>query len=334
MHVRRTSCRGPGRVMLVHNPDYAAGHEHFAAGRPAALRPEVEAVVVLLADQPFVDAGDRDGLIGLYEHERARRSFGRATAASRAIRSLWDRSLFDELLAQEGDQGGRARCVRRTRRRSPGWSSGRAAADDVDTPEAYAAWPASRAHPAAELRRAADMRSRADSCPGQLRQARALGGTASRSSATINDRPRPVCPACGFVVWSDPKVAALAVIPWEGGILLGRRRRTRGSGRWSFPSGFVDRGEVAGGGGRPRSRGRRRPGDRLTGWSGSTRAPGKPVVVVAYAAEPRRRAPGRRRPERARASRPISLPRWRSRTTTGSSRDWLALGARQPEAPR
>ncbi len=57
-------------------------------------------------------------------------------------------------------------------------------------------------------------------------------------------RERPVCLACGAVTFLDPKVAVAVVIERNGSILLGRRGTgTREPGRWSFPAGFVDRGE-------------------------------------------------------------------------------------------
>ncbi|MGI8405804.1 MAG: NUDIX domain-containing protein [Thermomicrobiales bacterium] len=57
-------------------------------------------------------------------------------------------------------------------------------------------------------------------------------------------RERPVCLACGTVTFLDPKVAVAVVIERDGAILLGRRGEgTREPGRWSFPAGFVDRGE-------------------------------------------------------------------------------------------
>ena len=100
------------------------------------------------------------------------------------------------------------------------------------------------------------------------------------------DRLHPTCLACGFVVFSDPKVAVLAVIPWEGGILLGQRTQNPGKGRWSFPSGFVDRGE-------PLEEALLREvweetGLRVSiaGLVGVYSSRGNPVVVVAYAAEP------------------------------------------------
>jgi ADP-ribose pyrophosphatase YjhB (NUDIX family) len=58
-------------------------------------------------------------------------------------------------------------------------------------------------------------------------------------------RLRPVCDACGAVTYLDPKVAVAVVVADEERILLGKRAEwTRNPGTWSFPSGFVERGEV------------------------------------------------------------------------------------------
>ena len=48
---------------------------------------------------------------------------------------------------------------------------------------------------------------------------------------------------CGRVIYSDPKVAVAAIIPMDGGIVLLRRAIEPQIGKWSFPSGYVDRGE-------------------------------------------------------------------------------------------
>lgn len=53
-------------------------------------------------------------------------------------------------------------------------------------------------------------------------------------------RPRPVCPACGYVHFDDPKVAAAVVVEQEGRILLVRRVYDPEQGKWSLPAGFVD----------------------------------------------------------------------------------------------
>ncbi len=55
---------------------------------------------------------------------------------------------------------------------------------------------------------------------------------------------RPVCVACGQVVFLDPKLAVGVLIARDGRILLGKRGPgTREPGKWSFPAGFVERGE-------------------------------------------------------------------------------------------
>lgn len=58
------------------------------------------------------------------------------------------------------------------------------------------------------------------------------------------DRERPTCPACGFIHYLDPKVAVAVVLGNEQGVLLGRRCIDPGAGLWSFPAGYVNRGEV------------------------------------------------------------------------------------------
>lgn len=61
---------------------------------------------------------------------------------------------------------------------------------------------------------------------------------------TVEGRLRPVCLACGHVTYLDPKLAVAVVIEREGRLLLGRRGPgTREPGKWSFPAGFVERGE-------------------------------------------------------------------------------------------
>ena len=58
-----------------------------------------------------------------------------------------------------------------------------------------------------------------------------------------DERPRPVCDACGAVVYLDPKVAVGAIIAHESGIVLLKRAINPGYGKWVFPGGFADRGE-------------------------------------------------------------------------------------------
>lgn len=53
-----------------------------------------------------------------------------------------------------------------------------------------------------------------------------------------------MCSACGHITFLDPKLAVAALIVRDGQVLLGKRGPgTRSPGRWSFPAGFVERGE-------------------------------------------------------------------------------------------
>lgn len=60
----------------------------------------------------------------------------------------------------------------------------------------------------------------------------------------VEGKLRPACTACGTVVFADPKLAVAVLIEQDGQLLLGRRSsRAKAPGKWSFPAGFVDRGE-------------------------------------------------------------------------------------------
>ena len=60
----------------------------------------------------------------------------------------------------------------------------------------------------------------------------------------VEGRVRPVCAACGQVVYLDPKLAVAVLIARDGRLLLGKRGPgAREPGKWSFPAGFVERGE-------------------------------------------------------------------------------------------
>lgn len=57
---------------------------------------------------------------------------------------------------------------------------------------------------------------------------------------TVFDRIRAVCPACGFIHFTDPKVAVGVLIEENSKVLLVRRNNEPQRGFWSFPAGFMD----------------------------------------------------------------------------------------------
>jgi 8-oxo-dGTP diphosphatase len=99
------------------------------------------------------------------------------------------------------------------------------------------------------------------------------------------DRERPTCPACGFVHYIDPKVAVAVVIGTERGVLLGRRCIDPGAGRWSFPAGYVNRGEVLEEAAAREVLEELSVAVRLTGLVGVYSERGEPVVLVVYAGQ-------------------------------------------------
>ena len=56
---------------------------------------------------------------------------------------------------------------------------------------------------------------------------------------------RLVCERCGFVFYLGPKLVAGAIFELESGIVLIQRDIEPGYGKWTFPGGFVERGEIA-----------------------------------------------------------------------------------------
>jgi ADP-ribose pyrophosphatase YjhB (NUDIX family) len=59
------------------------------------------------------------------------------------------------------------------------------------------------------------------------------------------DPERLVCENCGFVFYLGPKLVAGALFELDGGIVLVQRDIEPGYGKWTFPGGFVERGEKA-----------------------------------------------------------------------------------------
>jgi molybdenum cofactor cytidylyltransferase len=93
-------------VRLVENPDHLTGMASSLRAGLRALGPDVEAIVVLLGDQPFQGSEVIPRLIEAY------RSSGKPIVAPlyagrRGNPVLFDRSVFPEVERQTGDQGGR-----------------------------------------------------------------------------------------------------------------------------------------------------------------------------------------------------------------------------------
>jgi len=93
---------------------------------------------------------------------------------------------------------------------------------------------------------------------------------------------RPVCTDCGRVIFYDPKVAVICIVPRDGKVLMIRRGTELGYGLWGLPGGYVDRGEVV-----ERAAAREVLEEtgleiEIEGLLGLFSESGNPVIVVAY----------------------------------------------------
>lgn len=64
-------------------------------------------------------------------------------------------------------------------------------------------------------------------------------------TSDVHGTPRRVCPACGLIHFTDPKVAVGVLCLRDDRLLLVRRAMDPERGRWALPAGFLDHGEDA-----------------------------------------------------------------------------------------
>ncbi len=70
------------------------------------------------------------------------------------------------------------------------------------------------------------------------------GGALEKRLLKAGEPERLVCRVCGFVFYIDPKLATIALVPLDGGVVMVRRGIDPGYGLWVVPGGFVDIGEL------------------------------------------------------------------------------------------
>jgi ADP-ribose pyrophosphatase YjhB (NUDIX family) len=68
-------------------------------------------------------------------------------------------------------------------------------------------------------------------------------GPSVRTIPDGDNRHRLVCPDCGYVEYSNPKIVVGAVCEWGGRVLLCRRAIEPRQGLWTIPAGFMELGE-------------------------------------------------------------------------------------------
>ncbi len=96
---------------IVHNQAWAQGMSTSVRAGMEALRPEIEAALLVLADQPGLTIDALEALVEAYRATRAP-IVAPYYRGRRGNPVLFARSLFADLGQVEGDQGGRALLVR------------------------------------------------------------------------------------------------------------------------------------------------------------------------------------------------------------------------------
>jgi ADP-ribose pyrophosphatase YjhB (NUDIX family) len=81
--------------------------------------------------------------------------------------------------------------------------------------------------------------------PPEYRFCPRCGGRLELRALKDSEPERLVCRECSFVFYQGPKLVAAAIFELDGGILLTKRAINPGYGKWTFPGGFVERGERA-----------------------------------------------------------------------------------------
>jgi ADP-ribose pyrophosphatase YjhB (NUDIX family) len=81
--------------------------------------------------------------------------------------------------------------------------------------------------------------------PPEYRFCPRCGGRLELRALKDGEPERLVCRECSFVFYQGPKLVAAAIFELDGGILLTKRAINPGYGKWTFPGGFVERGERA-----------------------------------------------------------------------------------------
>lgn len=111
------------------------------------------------------------------------------------------------------------------------------------------------------------------------------GGKLSKKHLKKGEPERLVCSACEFVYFLDPKVAACVITEIDHRIVLVKRAIPPQRGKWVIPGGFVDLGETVPAAAIRETWEEVRLKVELNALVGVYSYPGKPVVVIIYAAK-------------------------------------------------
>jgi ADP-ribose pyrophosphatase YjhB (NUDIX family) len=73
---------------------------------------------------------------------------------------------------------------------------------------------------------------------------KAASGPSVETVPAGDTRARLVCPDCGYIAYSNPKIVVGAICTWQDQVLLCQRAIGPSEGLWTFPAGFMELGET------------------------------------------------------------------------------------------
>jgi molybdenum cofactor cytidylyltransferase len=126
-------------VVLVHNPDFAAGLSTSLKAGIAAAPPAVDGAIVCLGDMPQVGARLIDRLLAAFDPEKGALIVVPTTGGKRGNPVVWSRRFFGDLAALEGDVGARYLIGSYPEAVAEVAVNDAASLADIDTPEALQA---------------------------------------------------------------------------------------------------------------------------------------------------------------------------------------------------
>jgi molybdenum cofactor cytidylyltransferase len=124
-------------AQFISNPDHATGMASSLRSGLATLPADIDAVVVLLADMPWIDGGHVDRLIAAFDPQMPK-IIAPFRDGRRGNPILWPREFFVEMMAVSGDVGAREVLQRHASRIEAVDFDDDAIFADVDTPQALA----------------------------------------------------------------------------------------------------------------------------------------------------------------------------------------------------
>jgi molybdenum cofactor cytidylyltransferase len=132
-------------VRQVAVPDASLGMASSIRAGLSALDPEVDAVLLMLADMPDLVSDDLSRLIAAFDPQEGREIIRATTASGKPGHPvLFGRRFFEALMRLKGDVGAKAVVAEATDFVVDVALPGERAITDLDTPEAWARWRAGR----------------------------------------------------------------------------------------------------------------------------------------------------------------------------------------------